>query len=71
VVLVSAAALRRDTQGNNFVWIVNDGRARRAMVETGGDVGTRVRIASGLNGGELVVVGEPPTRDGQRVQVAP
>lgn len=71
VVLVPAAALRRDTQGNNFVWIVNDGRARRAMVETGGDVGTRVRIASGLKGGETVVVGEPPTRDGERVQVAP
>ena len=41
------------------------------MVETGGDVGNRVRIAGGLTGGEMVVVGEPPSRDGQRVKVAP
>ena len=71
VVLVPAAALRRDTHGSNFVWVVNDGRAHRVMVETGGDVGNRVRIAGGLTGGEMVVVGEPPSRDGQRVKVAP
>lgn len=69
-VLVPIAALRRDAQGNNFVWVVADGRARQTSVEAAGDVGTRVRIAGGLKGGEAVVVGDPPARDGQRVTVA-
>ncbi len=66
VVLAPAAAIRRDTHGDNFVWLVVDGRARRKVVETGGDVGDKVRITAGLQGGESVVVaGEP--KDGQRV----
>lgn len=69
-VLVPAAALRRDTQGTSFVWVVNDGTAHHTPVETAGEVGARVRITSGLRGGEAVVISEPPTRDGQRVQVA-
>jgi HlyD family secretion protein len=69
-VLVPAAALRRDGQGTNFVWVVNDGRAQHTAVETAGDVGNRVRITSGLKGGEAVVTGDPPTRDGQRVTIA-
>jgi RND family efflux transporter MFP subunit len=70
-VLVPVAALRRDTQGNNFVWVVSEDHARRVAVETAGDVGNRVRVVSGLKGGEAVVVGDPPTRDGQRVKLAP
>ena len=70
-IFVPAAALRRDAQGNNVVWVVTTDRAHRVMVETGGDVGNRVRIARGLTGGEMVVVGDPPTRDGQRVKVVP
>jgi RND family efflux transporter MFP subunit len=66
-VLVPAGAVRRDEQGDSFVWVVNDGRVRRQTVETGGDVGDRVRIASGLNGGEAVVIGDSELRDGQRV----
>ncbi len=69
-VLVPAAAVQRDTQGSNFVWVVNDGRAHRTRVETAGDVDGQVRIASGLKGGEAVVVGNAPTRDGQKVKVA-
>ncbi len=69
-VLVPLAALRRDAVGGNFVWVVAAGRAQKTPVETAGDVGDRVRVASGLRGGEAVVVGEPPARDGQRVKVA-
>jgi len=70
-VLVPAAAVQRDARGDNFVWVVNDGRARQTRVETAGDVGGRVRIANGLKGGEAVVVGPPlPARDGQKVTVA-
>ena len=68
-VLVPAAAVQRDARGDNFVWVVTDGRARQTRVETAGDVGGRVRIASGLKGGEAVVIGNLPTRDGQTVKV--
>jgi len=69
-VLVPAPAVRRDAGGGSFVWVVRDGRAYRAGVETAGEVGDRVRVTSGLRGGEAVVVGPPPARDGQRVTVA-
>ena len=69
-VLVPAAAVQRDAGGNNYVWVFDAGRARRVVVDTAGDVDGRVRIASGLAGGERVIVGTPPTRDGQRVRVA-
>ncbi len=70
-VLVPAAAVRRDEQGNNFVWVVDDGRGRHTLVQTAGDVGGSVRIAEGLKGGEAVIVGEAPTYDGQKVRAAP
>jgi len=34
-------------------------------------VGDRIRIAKGLGGGEAVVVGTPPAREGVRVRIAP
>ena len=68
-VLIPAAALRRDAQGDNFVWVVSDGRVRQQRVETAGDVGGKVRISGGLHGGEAVVLTGEPTRDGQRVSV--
>ena len=68
-VLVPGAAIRRDAQGDSFVWVVADGRVRRQRIESGGGVGDRVRITSGLQGGEAVVVDGEPARDGQRVAV--
>ncbi len=68
-VLVPATAIHRDAQGDSFVWVVNDGRVRQQRIETGGDVGDKVRITSGLQGGEAVVVSGAPARDGQRVAV--
>jgi multidrug efflux pump subunit AcrA (membrane-fusion protein) len=70
VVLAPVAALRRDERGDNFVWVVNDGHVHRTRVETAGNIGDRVRIASGLKGGEAIVLGDPPLRDGQKVKVA-
>ena len=67
-VLVPARALQRDNDGS-FVWVVADGRVQRAPVETSGEAGDRVRVVSGLDGGETVVVGEVPLEDGQRVAV--
>ena len=51
------------------MWVINDGHARQAVVRTAGEVGSNVRITGGLNGGETVIVGGGPTRDGQRVRV--
>ncbi len=69
VVLAPVAALRRDERGDSFVWVVNDGHVHRTRVETAGNIGERVRIASGLKGGEAIVLGDPPLRDGQKVKV--
>ena len=68
-VLVPANAVRRDAQGESFVWVVADDRVRHQRVETGGDVGDRIRITSGLQGGEAVVVSGEPSHEGQRVAV--
>lgn len=70
-VLVPAAAVQRDARGENIVWVVTEGRAQQTRVETAGEISGQVRIASGLKGGEAVVVGTTvPTRDGQKVKVA-
>ncbi|MFM7140975.1 MAG: efflux RND transporter periplasmic adaptor subunit, partial [Alphaproteobacteria bacterium] len=69
-VLVPAGAVRREGT-ESFAWTVRDGRASRVRVETAGAVGTDVRVVSGLTGGEPVVVGDVPLRDGVRVASAP
>jgi RND family efflux transporter MFP subunit len=68
-VLIPAAAIQRDAQGNSYVWVVTDGRVRQQRVESAGGVGDKVRIRNGLQGGEALVVSGTPTRDGQRVAV--
>jgi RND family efflux transporter MFP subunit len=70
-VLVPAAAVRRDAQGNLFVWVVSDEHAHRTPIETAGEVGDRTRVASGLKGGEAVVISDDTAvRDGARVRLA-
>jgi RND family efflux transporter MFP subunit len=61
------AIARRD--GKDVVFVVSNGVARRTDVVTGGAIGEDVRVASGLSGGETVVV-DPPAdlADGARVQ---
>ncbi|MDH3518932.1 MAG: efflux RND transporter periplasmic adaptor subunit [Myxococcales bacterium] len=68
--VVPRAALRRDADGRSFVWVVEDGRARRASVEVADTLRERVVLRGGLRGGEQVVVGSAPERDGQRVEIA-
>jgi RND family efflux transporter MFP subunit len=67
--VIPRAALRRDDGGRPYVWVVNDGRARRVEVEPGDTIGERVVVRSGLAGGESLVVGPAPERDGARVVV--
>lgn len=68
-VLVPESALHQDDRGDPVVWVVDGGRARRVRVETAGNAGAGIRIASGLTGGETVVVGDVPARDGARVRI--
>jgi len=68
-VLIPSGALRRDAQGENFVWVVTDGRVRRQRIETAGEVGGKLRVTTGLKGGEAVVLTGDPAREGQRVAV--
>jgi RND family efflux transporter MFP subunit len=66
--VVPRGALRRDDEARSFVWIVRDGRADRVPVEVERVLGDRVVLASGLAGGERVIVGEPPEQPGQAVE---
>lgn len=70
--LVSAPreALRSDAAGS-YVWVVTGGALRRQAVEVAGDRGDRVIVATGLAGGEAVVVGADTEdlRDGLRVDI--
>lgn len=70
VVALPSAAVRRGVDGRTYVWVVTDGRARRRFIETAGLVGEDVHVVEGLVGGEDVVVGDPPEKDGQRVAPA-
>jgi RND family efflux transporter MFP subunit len=69
IVLIPKAALRREGE-QSFVWVVREGKATRVPVVTAGELGDRVRVKQGLAGGEVVVIGTPPERDGQPVKVA-
>jgi HlyD family secretion protein len=68
-VLIPAAAIQRNAQGDSFVWVVDDGRVHERRVETGGEVSDKTRITNGLQGGEAVVISGAPSREGQRVAV--
>lgn len=54
-VLVPRLALR-DKGGDQFVWIVKDGHAKRQTITVADYVGDQVLVSSGLKGGEAVVV---------------
>ncbi len=69
-VLVPATAVRRDAGGASVVWVAREGGAHPVVVETAGQVGDRVRVTSGLQGGEAVITSAPPAREGQRVTIA-
>jgi membrane fusion protein (multidrug efflux system) len=70
-VVVPQAALIAD-QGGVYVFMVEDGKAVRRGVKTGGAAGTGVVIDSGLSGGELVIVeGLQTVRPGAAVRATP
>jgi membrane fusion protein (multidrug efflux system) len=70
-VVVPQAALIAD-QGGVYVFAVEDGRAVRKPVKTGGEAGTGVVVNEGLAGGELVIIeGLQGVRPGAAVRATP
>jgi RND family efflux transporter MFP subunit len=69
-VVIPEGALHQNESGDPIVWVVDGGRARAVRVETASGSGERIRVTSGLEGGETLVVGKPPARDGAAVKVA-
>jgi RND family efflux transporter MFP subunit len=57
--------------GQAFVWVVEDGKARRQNVDVGPQRGDRVEVRQGLAGGESLVLAAPAgLKNGSRVKVA-
>ncbi|HLY53359.1 MAG TPA: efflux RND transporter periplasmic adaptor subunit [Steroidobacteraceae bacterium] len=66
-VLVPAAAVRKDA-GEDVVFVVKDGHARRRVVTPGGVSGESRQVAGGLSPGESVIVDTPAgLKDGSAV----
>ena len=59
-----------EEQGNDILYVVEDGKAVRRVVETGFVDGDMTEIVDGLAAGELIVVkGQRQLRDGSGVEV--
>jgi RND family efflux transporter MFP subunit len=71
-VLAPRAAVRRD-DGKDYAWVVREGRLRRQPLEIAGPAGSdQVIVASGLAGGEALVVGDVAGLvEGQAVETLP
>jgi len=68
-ITVPAEAVVTTTNGA-FVYVVEDGKAKRVMVKVGRPAGTRVKLDSGLVGGEQVVIeGQNRLQDGAKVEL--
>ena len=58
------------TTNGAFVYIVEDGKAKRVVVKVGRPAGTRVKLDSGLVGGEQVIIeGQNRLQDGAKVEL--
>jgi RND family efflux transporter MFP subunit len=69
-IAIPAAAVRRESDGRSFVWVVDDGLVRRAAIETAPAEGDRTWVTNGLSGGESVVVSaDGELADGERVKI--
>ncbi len=56
---------------NSFVFILNDGKAKKAPVQVGFNDGTNVEIIAGVKPADLAIVpGQQPLHDGQLVKIA-
>jgi membrane fusion protein (multidrug efflux system) len=69
-VLVPAAAVLTAPTGEHYVFVVNQGKAHRQVVDVGIEQDKTIQAISGLEPGQRVVVaGQAALRDGQTVRV--
>lgn len=58
-----------DFKNRSFVWIMKEGKARKAFVQTGANIGDKVQITGGLRLGDLVIVeGQHKVSEGMEVE---
>jgi multidrug efflux pump subunit AcrA (membrane-fusion protein) len=68
-VVVPKAAVR-SIDGRSIVFVLNEDRVERRAVSVGLENGDQIELASGVHGGERVVVDGPASlKDGDRVKV--
>jgi RND family efflux transporter MFP subunit len=66
--MVPLSAVRSEG-GERYVFVVEDGFARRRRIEIGASAGDRVEVAAGLRSGEAVIVAGPlAVKDGAPVR---
>jgi HlyD family secretion protein len=69
IIEVPKSAIRRDGE-QDVVFILNEDRAERRAVKVASSTGDTVRLASGVSGGESVIVDAPAElKDGERIKV--
>jgi len=58
------------TDSNDYVWVINAGRAKKVSVTVGGENNDEIEIKSGLSEGQTII-SQPPAllTDGQRVSI--
>ena len=55
VFTVPITAVRKNAQGEHFVWLKKDGKAHRKTVTVGDASGNRIIVSRGLNSGDIVI----------------
>jgi len=60
-VLVPYSAVSQDDDGNEYVYVINSNRAVKRIITTAEDLGSQVRISSGLKAGECIILESPET----------
>lgn len=69
-VVPTSALLQDMLTGGNYLWVIEEGAARRRTVETGSLVSDGVEIISGLSPGDVVVVaGANQAEEGMKLRV--
>lgn len=63
-------SVHKNARGEQFVWVVKDGKALRRKVTVGNAVGNRIAITQGLNEGDVIVTeGHQKLSEGSQVTV--
>ena len=55
VVAVPITSVRKNAQGEYYVWINKEGKAYRKTVTVGDASGNRIIVSRGLNSGDIVI----------------